>query len=121
MALWDVLTSDSAAATMTRKCACAPHEVATEKVAFQQSVIHQGHEKQQCCKGARNERHKLGGMAQYWGWKLCNVLLRSLVTGIQPASKGGKAEIGFCCLNGLGSSRHPHSGRERAGKVDTCG
>ena len=62
-----------------------PDQVAAEEVALQQRVVHQRHEQQQRSERAGQERHKLGHVAQYWRRELLDVLLRCLVTGIQPA------------------------------------
>ena len=54
--------------------------MSTKEVALQQEVVHEGHEEQQRCKAASNERHKVGNLGQPRGGELLQVLLCCLVT-----------------------------------------
>ena len=70
----------------------SPDQVAAKQMALQKCIIHQRHEEQQRRKGASKERHKLGRMAQRGRRELLDVLLRCLMTGVQPTHIRGK-----CC------------------------
>ena len=75
--------------------------MSAEEVAFQQEVIHEGHEQQQRRKAASNEGHKIGHLSQTWRGELLQVLLCGLVTGVQPAPKMNISKSGMALLQVL--------------------
>ena len=75
--------------------------MAAEKVAFQQEVVHEGHEQQQRRKAASNEGHKIGHLGQPRRGELLQILLCRLVTGVQPVPNMNISKSGMALLQVL--------------------
>lgn len=97
--------------------------MSAEKVAFQQEVVHEGHEQQQRRKAASNEGHKIGHLGQPRRGELLQILLCRLVTGVQPVPNMNISKSGMTLLQVLLCSLMtavqpvPHDGPSAKGKT----